>query len=382
MKIAFFGFGFTGATFPLAKYLVEQGIDVDLFFLVYFSKNRHIESFEYDGEMLLPGVIRKISKNNIIYRYLPKKINVWLVPVLPEKLTFFERINFYTLSRLASRLQSSRYDVIDVILLHKYELYVYNRIKLTGICICSAHEIYETLNSSKPEIKQSLLDILSDGTPLVLHSQYLYEETLSRLPQYAHLVKCIRFGDFESYTIFDRTDTSDLNDYILFIGSIQPYKGLGLLYRAISVLPKTYKCVVAGKGNDDVLPKMKNDSRFVVLNDFVENADFVHLIKYARVVVCPYIATSQTGIVACTNLYQKPVIATNVGAFSEFIVNDVTGMIIPANDVESLANAIYKVMSDDSYYESLCENIKNKRLGDWQPIIEQYINLFTHTISR
>lgn len=382
MKIAFFGFGFTGATFPLAKYLAEQGIYVDLFFLVYLSKNRHIESFEYDDETLIPGVIRKISKRNSIYGYLPKEVNVWLVPVVPEKLACLERINFYTLNRLASRLQSNGYDVVDIILLHKYERYVYNRIKLTCICICSAHEIYESLNSSKLEIKQNLLDVLSDGTPLVLHSQYLYGETLSRLPQYAHLVKCIRFGDFESYTIFDRTDTSDLNDYILFIGSIQPYKGLRLLYRAMSALPNNYKCVVAGKGNDDVLPKMKNDSRFVVLNDFVENADFVHLIKHARVVVCPYIATSQTGIVACTNLYQKPVIATNVGAFGEFIVNDVTGMIVPANDVESLTNALYKVMSDDSYYESLCKNIKNKKLGDWQPVIEQYINLFTHTMSR
>ena len=52
-------------------------------------------------------------------------------------------------------------------------------------------------------------------------------------------------------------------------------------------------------------------------------------------------------------LMQKPVIATNVGGIPELIINNKTGILVPPNDPEKLADAINDLLVDKVKSEKL-----------------------------
>ena len=53
---------------------------------------------------------------------------------------------------------------------------------------------------------------------------------------------------------------------------------------------------------------------------------------------------------------QTPVIATNVGSFPEFIIDNVNGWLVPSNDPEKLSEKMIYALRND-HYLSLQKNI-------------------------
>jgi glycosyltransferase involved in cell wall biosynthesis len=50
-----------------------------------------------------------------------------------------------------------------------------------------------------------------------------------------------------------------------------------------------------------------------------------------------------------------PVISTKVGGTTDLVVDGVTGLLVPAGDVEALASAIERLLGDPSYARKLAE---------------------------
>ncbi len=46
-------------------------------------------------------------------------------------------------------------------------------------------------------------------------------------------------------------------------------------------------------------------------------------------------------------VFGKPVIATHVGCLPEYVVDGITGLLVPPADVEKLADAAVRLLSDD-----------------------------------
>ena len=116
---------------------------------------------------------------------------------------------------------------------------------------------------------------------------------------------------------------------------------------------------------------MKNDNRFTVINRFIDNSELVHLMKYCKGIVCPYIGASQSGLVQTAMVFKKPVVATRVGAFREIIKENINGHLAePANSTQ-LANCIERLYCNDIPYDfSLPDFLL------WDTISEQYLSLF------
>lgn len=88
MKLAICGFGFSGATLPLAKALAHSDSiikKVDCYYLVYKSKKcSEIESVDYGNELLKIGIPHKLDMSNKIYNYLPDNVSIYLFPLCPN----------------------------------------------------------------------------------------------------------------------------------------------------------------------------------------------------------------------------------------------------------------------------------------------------------
>ena len=199
------------------------------------------------------------------------------------------------------------------------------------------------------------------------------------------MVNIVPFGLFETYLLFDNRLKLIRNNtnIILFYGSIRPYKGLNILIDAVDILKNksflNFKVVVAGSGIIANKAKLVNDKTYIIINRYISNEEIVALNKQARIIVCPYISASQSGIVMTTFLFGKPIIASDVGAFKEAITDMYNGLLITPNSAEDLANSINKLLNDTNLYNNLCKNVlkfnESSKFG-WRQIAESTFNAY------
>ena len=75
----------------------------------------------------------------------------------------------------------------------------------------------------------------------------------------------------------------------------------------------------------------------------------------------------------------KPVLASNVGGLSESVIDGVTGLLIPPNNVDALAEAAMKMLGDKSLIEQYAKNIK-RIFGhgemSWATIAKKYLEIY------
>jgi glycosyltransferase involved in cell wall biosynthesis len=77
----------------------------------------------------------------------------------------------------------------------------------------------------------------------------------------------------------------------------------------------------------------------------------VSLIQHAKFLVCPYRDASQSGVLMTAMAIGKPVIATNVGAFPEYIQDGYNGLVAEPNH-DSILDRVLHYLEFDRYKEA------------------------------
>ena len=151
------------------------------------------------------------------------------------------------------------------------------------------------------------------------------------------------------------------SDYILFFGRMSPYKGIDILLDAIPmVLTKhpSAKFLLAGSAEHFIIHHntlTRHDSSVRFLPHYLSPSSLATLIAQAQFIVCPYRDATQSGVLMTAFAFGKTVIASDVGAFPEYIRDNHDGLLIEP-DATQLANAISKALSDN-YYLDLQNNV-------------------------
>ncbi len=172
-------------------------------------------------------------------------------------------------------------------------------------------------------------------------------------------------------------------DYILFFGRISTYKGLDILLDAMVRVWEHYpneKLVIAGGGADDELlahPLLKHPNQNIIFhNRFIPAPELCAIISKAKFVVCPYKDATQSGVLVSSFAMNKPVLATNVGAFSEQVDDGVTGALIPAVTESSVAASILHALANEKYKQweqfLINESSHNKWTINAKKLLEAY----------
>lgn len=149
---------------------------------------------------------------------------------------------------------------------------------------------------------------------------------------------------------------------ILFFGNIAPYKGLEYLieaFRQIMAGGGEYRLIVAGNPKNcesywgairDSLNRHANRDRILQKIEFIPDAETEVYFKAADVVVLPYRHIFQSGVLSLGYSFGLPVIATDVGALREDIVEGKTGFVCRPEDAADLARVIEQYFSSDLYH--------------------------------
>ncbi len=205
-----------------------------------------------------------------------------------------------------------------------------------------------------------------------LQQKHVYE---SRLSIYTHLQQTI-------------PAPLDQHGHILFIGSINPHKGIEYLCKAMEQVATRHpgtRLIIAGRGTFpfDINSYMKSGN-ISVINRFITDEELSALIRQSLVVVCPYVDATQSGVIMSAFALQKPVIATAVGAIPEMLRDHRHGLLVPPRDSNALAEAIETIIKSPELLEEMKANIlRDYSTGNrsWKHIAREHAEIYNQIAS-
>ena len=140
---------------------------------------------------------------------------------------------------------------------------------------------------------------------------------------------------------------------ILFFGFIRKYKGLDLLFEAMSHLnnlkPQTLnlKLLVAGEFYEDEKPykeqieKLRIQEQLILRTDFIPDSEVKYYLCAADAVIQPYRNATQSGVTPLAYHFEKPMVVTNVGGLPSLVPHEKVGLVVEPNP-EAIAGGIIR----------------------------------------
>ena len=174
---------------------------------------------------------------------------------------------------------------------------------------------------------------------------------------------------------------------LLCIGRIERRKGTDILVRALNLVWKTYPdlCVTLLGSEGDLsrqalLTLVPADKRTqIIFPGFVERAQLPRFYQQTSLYIAPTMYETFGYTVLEAMACGVPVIASDVGAISELVENNVTGLLVPFGDVEALAKAILMLLGNPELYEKMGNRAREKAVHEFrlENVMSQLIDFYT-----
>jgi len=106
--------------------------------------------------------------------------------------------------------------------------------------------------------------------------------------------------------------------------------------------------------------------------------DAMKIVKESKILIVPSRTESIPQVIKEAFFLQVPVIATNVGGIPELISDGNTGLLVPPENPQEMANTINTLLDDDETQQKLSKNafdFINKNFS-WDVLLEEYIKLY------
>ena len=171
---------------------------------------------------------------------------------------------------------------------------------------------------------------------------------------------------------------------VLFFGLIRPYKGLDLLIEAMAEVPGAELWVV---GNSRIPERelsglkvraaaLPGGDRWVTR--FVDDREIPAIMRRADVLVLPYREAEQSGVLYAGLAFGKAIVASAVGGFGEVAADHRALSIVPPGDVDALASAVSRLVSDSRARTELGERAAEAAASaySWDRIAASTVDLY------
>jgi colanic acid/amylovoran biosynthesis glycosyltransferase len=204
------------------------------------------------------------------------------------------------------------------------------------------------------------LDKLVDAArAIVTETDYAAQFLRERFPHRADRVHRIYNGlDLGE---FDRAHFLSTQPLIVAVGRLIPKKGFSDLIRACSLLAergKSFQCEIIGEGplEDELRAEIERlglQDR-ITLSGAKPQSQIRRCLSAANVFVLASVIDAKGGMDNLPTVIMEamatglPVISTNIGGIPEMVVEHKTGFLVQPSDVESMADAIQKIISEHS----------------------------------
>ena len=176
----------------------------------------------------------------------------------------------------------------------------------------------------------------------------------------------------------------------LSFGYIRDYKRIDVLINAAEkVYEETqipFKVRIAGKCNDweKYQQLIRHPELFDLQIRSIPNEEVADLFGSCHYFVTPYQDIAQSGSLIVGINYEKPVIASDLEAFKEYIQDNETGFLMKPASVDDLARIMMNILlHHESLYPALCDNVRKMKETEFAPeaIVRRYTAFFNHVMQ-
>jgi len=143
---------------------------------------------------------------------------------------------------------------------------------------------------------------------------------------------------------------------VLFFGYVNFEKGIDILLKATNLLTNNIanklNVIIAGKDKDGTINTVDIKNNFTVRRILrrIDDDELVYLFTHIDYVILPYRETSQSGILEMAIYFKKPILASKVKYFEQYLLQYPTfGMLMNGNE-QSIANKLTEVVDTHSEY--------------------------------
>lgn len=185
---------------------------------------------------------------------------------------------------------------------------------------------------------------------------------------------------------------------LLFVGRIEPLKGIDTLIKAIAILRSKgiYVCLSVIGGDPDQSPESTHNemARLEAMRDEASVSDLVTFLGKRSQDTLPYYYSSAE-VVVMPSYYESfgmvaleamacgtPVVASQVGGLAFLVRDGETGFTVPADDPQSLADRLALILKDPELRRTLGENAAATAQDyAWELIAKRIISLYDDVLK-
>lgn len=141
-------------------------------------------------------------------------------------------------------------------------------------------------------------------------------------------------------------ELNGINNYILFFGRMEQYKGVDLVYKAFANDPllQKYTLVIAGSG--EIYFSMQKCENIILINRYIKDEEIAYLFNHAKLTIYPYISATQSGVLSVSCYFGKPIIASDVPFFKSVSKNEL-GINFKVGDIDDLTKKLKQILATD-----------------------------------
>lgn len=220
-----------------------------------------------------------------------------------------------------------------------------------------------------------------------------YQAAVEKIKVVSPGVNVRKFRSLKQNGLTSPFKTNDSEKIILFVGRLQPLKGIDVLLKAmgrvISAQPGVnFRLVIVG-GELSSADFRMNALRQLVVELGLENVihfagskgqeELVQYYSVADVLVLPSLYES-FGMVALEAMAcGKPVVVTTACGVSTIIENGKDGIVIPPHDIGALADKLMLLLNTHQLKDLIGKAARTKAMNyQWQGIAQQLLQVFDH----
>lgn len=177
---------------------------------------------------------------------------------------------------------------------------------------------------------------------------------------------------------------------ILMIGRLQPWKGVQYAIEALPLIDPALRprLLIGAEGTyradlERLVERLGVGDRVTFLGT-IAHREVPGYFALADVVVGASFASETFGMVLCEALgCARPVIASDWAGFREVVIDDVTGLIVPAQDPPALARAIERILREPATARRLAEAGREHvtRLFTWPAVTDRVEAVYRHVLG-
>lgn len=169
---------------------------------------------------------------------------------------------------------------------------------------------------------------------------------------------------------------------ILFVGRIEPRKGLQFLIDSIPIVKKEIpevRLTVVGGGYKELKLNITEEAKDMIkFLGFLAPKDLPGIFRRASLFMSPAITGESFGIVLLEAMASgTPVIASDIPGYRCVIEDEKNGLLVPPGDSEGIANAIIRLMKDKDLRASLIEEgFKSVSRYSWNKVSKEVLDFY------